>query len=56
MQGYELEGCWVLKPEGNSRKGVIHFLGGAFVGVNPQISYSTLLEVRCLRGYMVCAK
>lgn len=52
-QGYELEGCWVLKPEGNSRKGVIHFLGGAFVGANPQISYSTLLEELSSLGFIV---
>jgi len=51
-QGYQLEGCWVLKPEGK-RKGVIHFLGGAFVGASPQVAYALLIEELANEGYVV---
>eukprot|EP00241_Pyramimonas_parkeae_P006156 CAMPEP_0114250950 /NCGR_PEP_ID=MMETSP0058-20121206/14986_1 /TAXON_ID=36894 /ORGANISM="Pyramimonas parkeae, CCMP726" /LENGTH=393 /DNA_ID=CAMNT_0001364671 /DNA_START=28 /DNA_END=1209 /DNA_ORIENTATION=+ len=52
-QGYELEGCWVLKPEGSKRVGVIHFLGGAFVGATPQVAYASLLEELTTYGFIV---
>lgn len=36
----ELEGCFVLRPPGGrAPEAVVHFLGGAFVGAAPQLSY-----------------
>lgn len=35
--------------------GVIHFLGGAFVGAAPHLSYRYLLEELCAAGYIVVA-
>jgi hypothetical protein len=34
---------------------VVHFLGGAFVGAAPQLSYSKLLEVLAAQGYVIVA-
>jgi hypothetical protein len=44
---------WVLLPR--RPVAVIHFLGGAFVGVAPQLSYSKLLEAIAARGYVIIA-
>lgn len=35
--------------------GVIHFLGGAFVGAAPHITYRYLLETLCDQGYLIVA-
>ena len=35
--------------------GVIHFLGGAFVGAAPHLSYRYLLEELCAAGYIIVA-
>eukprot|EP00242_Pyramimonas_sp_CCMP2087_P001582 CAMPEP_0198229510 /NCGR_PEP_ID=MMETSP1445-20131203/114162_1 /TAXON_ID=36898 /ORGANISM="Pyramimonas sp., Strain CCMP2087" /LENGTH=406 /DNA_ID=CAMNT_0043909973 /DNA_START=143 /DNA_END=1363 /DNA_ORIENTATION=+ len=53
-EGYEVEGSWVLKPEGR-RVGVVHLLGGAFVGASPQVSYSLLMEELANMGFIVIA-
>lgn len=40
MDWQELEGCYVLRPPaGRPAEAVVHFLGGAFVGAAPQVSY-----------------
>ena len=45
----ELEGCYVLRPpSGRAPEAVVHFLGGAFVGAAPQLSYRCALR-RALR-------
>ena len=44
---------WVLLPR--RPVGLIHFLGGAFVGAAPQFSYGKLLETLANQGYVVIA-
>ncbi len=44
---------WVLLPW--RPVGLIHFLGGAFVGAAPQFSYGKLLEALAHQGYAVIA-
>lgn len=44
---------WVLTPP--RPKGVVHFLGGAFLAAAPQVSYSRLLENLAKGGYIVVA-
>ena len=58
--GWELvEGCWVLpsgtkdKPE--DPKAIVHFIGGAFAGASPQLTYRYLLEQLASRGFFVIA-
>ncbi|MGD1921939.1 MAG: DUF1350 family protein [Pleurocapsa sp.] len=54
MKCQEVSGNWVFLP---SRKaiGIIHFLGGAFVATAPQISYRSILEHICEKGFVVIA-
>lgn len=49
----EIEGNWVLRPLDGSATSVVHFLGGAFVGAAPQLTYRLLLESLAARGIMV---
>ena len=49
----EIEGNWVLRPLKGSATSVVHFLGGAFVGAAPQLTYRLLLESLAARGIMV---
>ena len=54
----EIAGNFVLYPkslESQSPRGVIHFLGGAFVGAAPHLTYRYLLESLCEEGYIVVA-
>lgn len=53
----EIEGCWVLHPPPESGPPLcsIHFIGGAFVGAAPQLSYSLLLESLAKRRALVIA-
>jgi len=59
----EVEGCWVLYPpqqqEGQAEiaqpRCLVHFIGGAFVGAAPQLSYRPLLEGIAARGALVVA-
>jgi len=53
-EGYEVEGSWVLKPVGR-RTGVVHLMGGAFVGASPQVSYALLMEELANLGFIVIA-
>ena len=47
----ELEGCWVLRPpNGVPASSVVYFLGGAFVGAAPQITYRLFLELLAAQG------
>ncbi|KIZ06343.1 hypothetical protein MNEG_1607 [Monoraphidium neglectum] len=50
----EIEGSWVLyPPEGRRPEAVVHFIGGAFVGAAPQLTYRSLLEALASRGVLV---
>jgi Protein of unknown function (DUF1350) len=49
----ELYGNWVIVPP--RPKGIIHFLGGAFVATAPQVTYRSLLEHFAEQGYIVVA-
>lgn len=49
----EVAGNWVLLPP--QPKGLIHFLGGAFVASAPQLTYSWLLEGLAEQGYGIIA-
>lgn len=49
----EIAGNSVLLP--SQPKGVIHFLGGAFVATAPQVTYSWLLESLAQEGYAIIA-
>lgn len=49
----ELEQTWILMP--SQPRGILHFLGGAFTGLAPQIVYSALLEDLADAGYGILA-
>ncbi|QDZ38627.1 DUF1350 domain-containing protein [Euhalothece natronophila Z-M001] len=49
----EIAGNSVLLP--SQPKGIIHFLGGAFVATAPQVTYSWLLESLAEEGYAIIA-
>jgi hypothetical protein len=49
----EIKGNWIVLPK--SPRGIIHFLGGAFIGATPQITYRALLEGLGQGGYVVIA-
>ena len=54
MKCIEISGSWVFLPH-KRIVGIIHFLGGAFVATAPQISYRTILERICDRGFVIIA-
>jgi len=49
----EVSGNWFLVPE--QPRGIIHFLGGAFVAAAPHLTYRWLLEALYNEGYAVIA-
>ena len=61
----EQDGNFVLRPQNCTYQasspdyvaplGVIHFLGGAFVGAAPHITYRYLLEALCDEGFIIVA-
>lgn len=51
MDWQEISGNWLLIPK--QPIGIIHFLGGAFIGSVPQLSYRWLLEDLAQAGYAV---
>lgn len=53
MQWWERQGCWLLIPP--QPKGIIHFLGGAFVATAPHVTYARLLEALAQEGYLIIA-
>ena len=53
IEWQELYGNWVIVPP--RPRGIIHFLGGAFVATAPQVTYRSLLEHLADRGYVVVA-
>lgn len=51
-----IEGCDVLlPPDSLAVRGVVHFVGGALVGVIPRQAYGALLEALAAAGYAVIA-
>ena len=54
MEWREISGGWVYLPH-TEIKGIIHFLGGAFVATAPQISYRYFLEQLADEGYGIIA-
>ncbi|OKH26709.1 hypothetical protein NIES593_01275 [Hydrococcus rivularis NIES-593] len=53
MNWQEISGSWVLIPR--RPIGVVHFLGGAFVGTAPNLTYRCLLEQLGKAGYAIIA-
>ena len=53
MEWQEISSNWILIP--NQSLGVIHFLGGAFVGTAPHLTYRWLLEGLAKQGYLIIA-
>ena len=53
MYWREYSGSWVLIP--SNPLGIIHFLGGAFIGTAPNITYRWLLEELGKQGYVIIA-
>ncbi len=53
MEWKELRGNWVLIPP--QPKGIVHFLGGAFIAAAPNETYKFLLEELAKAGYLVIA-
>lgn len=51
MNWQEIAGNWVLIPR--QPIGIIHFLGGAFVGTSPNLTYRCLLDNLGKAGYAV---
>ncbi|XP_020550274.1 uncharacterized protein LOC105164990 isoform X2 [Sesamum indicum] len=49
-----LDSCLVIPPtEGKKPKALIKFLGGAFIGAVPEVTYSYLLELLAKEGYLI---
>ena len=63
IQSLNISGRWVsdsgnflLPPPNNTEViAVIHFLGGAFVGAAPHLTYRYFLEYLCEKGYLIVA-
>lgn len=53
MQWQSISGNWVLLPR--RPRGIIHFLGGAFVATAPQTTYTRLLEFLANQGFAIIA-
>ncbi|MEM6611716.1 MAG: DUF1350 family protein [Cyanobacteria bacterium P01_C01_bin.72] len=54
MEWQEISGNWVYLPP-QEVKGVVHFLGGAFVATAPQVSYRSILEQISQAGFAIIA-
>ena len=54
MEWQEISGNWVYLPP-QEIKGVVHFLGGAFVATAPQVSYRSILEQISQAGFAIIA-
>ena len=53
MQWQEISNNWVLIP--TRQQGIIHFLGGAFIGSTPHLTYRRLLESLASQGFVIIA-
>ncbi|EOY30099.1 Eukaryotic initiation factor 4F subunit p150 isoform 1 [Theobroma cacao] len=49
-----LDSCLVIPPSGNKKpRAIIKFLGGAFLGAVPEVTYSYLLELLAKEGFLI---
>ncbi|XVF35237.1 hypothetical protein REPUB_Repub18cG0128200 [Reevesia pubescens] len=49
-----LDSCLIIPPYGNKKpRAIIKFLGGAFIGAVPEVSYSYLIELLAKEGFLV---
>eukprot|EP00741_Cyanophora_paradoxa_P006545 tig00001024_g6335.t1 len=57
MQWEQVGENWVYRPSENPDdiRGIVHFVGGAFVGRVPQLSYRYLLEQIASKGFIIVA-
>jgi Protein of unknown function (DUF1350) len=53
MNWLEIAETWVLIPP--RQRGIIHFLGGAFIGATPHLTYRRLLERLANQGFAIVA-
>lgn len=51
----EVGESWVLRPRASTPEAIVHFLGGAFIGVAPQLAYRQFLEAIADRNILVIA-
>lgn len=51
----EIGESWVLRPRASAPEAIVHFLGGAFIGVAPQLAYRQFLEAIADRNILVIA-
>ena len=51
LEWRKISGSWVLIPR--HPKGILHFLGGAFVATAPELTYRWLLEQLAAEGYAI---
>eukprot|EP00959_Pyramimonas_sp_CCMP1952_P241790 5053491-Pyramimonas_sp.AAC.1 len=49
----ESEGAYILRPPSGRPKAVVHFIGGAFVGAAPQITYRAFLKELSRSGLLI---
>uniref|UniRef100_A0A6N2L1R3 Uncharacterized protein n=1 Tax=Salix viminalis TaxID=40686 RepID=A0A6N2L1R3_SALVM len=50
----QMESCLVIPPpKGRKPRAIIKFLGGAFIGAVPEVTYSCLIELLAKNGYVV---
>ncbi|OMO86423.1 hypothetical protein COLO4_21171 [Corchorus olitorius] len=49
-----LDSCLVIPPPGNKKpRAIIKFLGGAFIGAVPEVTYSYLIELLAKEGFLI---
>lgn len=51
MDWQEISGNWLIIPD--NTMGIVHFLGGAFIGTAPHLTYRWLLEKLAEAGFLV---
>ena len=54
-QWENISNCYILRPKNAEPKAIVHFIGGAFVGAAPHITYRSFLERLAANNYMVVA-
>eukprot|EP00252_Welwitschia_mirabilis_P022298 TRINITY_DN5996_c0_g1_i1.p1 TRINITY_DN5996_c0_g1~~TRINITY_DN5996_c0_g1_i1.p1 ORF type:complete len:427 (+),score=90.71 TRINITY_DN5996_c0_g1_i1:385-1665(+) len=52
-----LEGCLIIPPapSGTKPRGIVKFLGGAFIGAVPEVFYSLFIDLLAREGFLVVA-
>ncbi|TYJ29758.1 hypothetical protein E1A91_A06G089000v1 [Gossypium mustelinum] len=49
-----LDSCLIIPPSGNKKpRAIIKFLGGAFLGAVPEVTYSYLIELLAKEGFLI---